>query len=32
MFVDHHDQRDALLLNLAVPGCVRKTMPIVVSQ
>lgn len=32
MFVDHHDQRDALLLNLAVPGCVRKTMPIMVAQ
>jgi hypothetical protein len=32
MFVDHHDQRDALLLNLAVPGCVRKTLPIVVAQ
>jgi len=32
MFVDHHDQRDALLLNLAVPGCVRKTLPIVVTQ
>jgi hypothetical protein len=32
LFVDHHDQRDALLLNIAVPGCVRKTMPIVVSQ
>lgn len=31
-FVDHHDQRDALLLNMVIPGCVRKTLPIVSRQ
>lgn len=28
VFVDHHNQHDSLLLSLAVPGCVRKTLPI----
>jgi hypothetical protein len=32
LFVDHHDQRDAFLLNMVLPGCMRKTMPIVVRQ
>ena len=27
-FVDHHDQHDTLMLNMALPGCVRKTLPI----
>ena len=27
-FVDHNDQRDAFLINLACPGIIRKTMPI----
>lgn len=28
-FVDHHDAKDVTMLNLVLPGCVRKTMPIV---
>lgn len=28
-FVDHHDQQDVVLLNMVLPGCIRKTMPIV---
>lgn len=28
MFVDHHDERDAFLLNLVVSQCIRKTLPI----
>lgn len=28
-FVDHHDKNDVTMLNLVLPGCVRKTMPIV---
>lgn len=31
-FVDHRDQNDVLLLQIALPGCVRKTLPIVQSQ
>lgn len=31
-FVDHNDPRDTLLLNIALPGCVRKTVPIVIKQ
>lgn len=31
-FVDHHDQRDVLLLNMALPGAIRKTMPILLKQ
>lgn len=31
-FVDHRDQNDALLLQMVLPGCVRKTLPIVQSQ
>ena len=31
-FVDHHDQKDVLLLQIALPGCVRKTVPIVSRQ
>jgi hypothetical protein len=31
-FVDHHDEQDALLINMALPGAVRKTMPIVEKQ
>ena len=31
-FVDHHDQQDVLLLNLAVPNSVRKTLPITVTN
>lgn len=31
-FVDHHDQQDTLLLNMVLPGCVRKTLPICVSD
>lgn len=31
-FVDHQDSNDALLLQMALPGCVRKTLPIVQSQ
>ena len=27
-FVDHDDQRDAFLINIACPGIIRKTMPI----
>lgn len=27
-FVDHHNQHDSLLLNMVLPGCVRKTLPI----
>lgn len=30
-FVDHHHAQDALLLQMAVPGCVRKTVPILRS-
>lgn len=28
-FVDHHDAKDVVMLNMVIPGCVRKTMPIV---
>jgi hypothetical protein len=28
-FVDHYDPQDVMLLNMVLPGCVRKTMPIV---
>lgn len=28
-FVDHHNEQDALLINIALPGAVRKTMPII---
>ena len=28
IFLDHHSEHDALMLNLVVPGIVRKTMPI----
>jgi hypothetical protein len=31
-FVDHHDEKDAMLLHIAVPGTVRKTMPIIQKQ
>lgn len=31
-FVDHHNEQDALLINLALPGAVRKTVPIIVRQ
>ena len=31
-FVDHHDQRDIMLLNMALPGAIRKTMPILLKQ
>lgn len=31
-FVDHHSEQDTLLLNMAIPGCVRKTVPIVSRQ
>lgn len=31
-FVDHHDAQDVLLLQMTVPGCIRKTLPIVQSQ
>jgi hypothetical protein len=31
-FVDHRDQRENLLLQLTLPGCVRKTVPIVSRQ
>lgn len=31
-FVDHHDEKDAMLLHLALPGVVRKTVPIVEKQ
>lgn len=30
-FVDHHDQKDALMLQMVLPGCVRKTLPIVIK-
>ena len=30
-FVDHHDPKDSLMLHMVLPGCVRKTMPIVVK-
>ena len=28
-FVDHYNPQDVMLLNMVLPGCVRKTMPIV---
>ena len=31
-FVDHHDEKDVLLLAMAMPGCIRKTVPIVSAQ
>jgi hypothetical protein len=31
-FVDHHDQQDVLLLNIAMPNAVRKTLPIQISN
>jgi hypothetical protein len=31
-FVDHHDKKDAMLLHMAIPGAVRKTMPIIEKQ
>jgi hypothetical protein len=31
-FVDHHDQQDVLLLNIAIPNAVRKTLPIQISN
>ena len=31
-FVDHHDEKDAMLLHMAIPGTVRKTMPIIQKQ
>lgn len=32
LFVDHHDPGDALMLNMVLPNCVRKTLPIVEKQ
>jgi hypothetical protein len=31
-FVDHHDEKDAMLLHMAIPGAVRKTVPILEKQ
>jgi len=31
-FVDHHDEQDAMLLQIAMPGAVRKTVPIIEKQ
>jgi hypothetical protein len=32
MFVDHNDEKDALLLNLVASQCIRKTLPIQIAK